>query len=83
MQAGLKGRLSLDSVSLAPNPRLNGPGWLNQALGVVSTLPVTALAFVCHYNVHPLVNAAAMHLSCRTPAHVAFLLGLHLHPAGC
>ena len=84
VQAGLKGRIGLGSISLLPNPDLNGPGWLNQALGVISTLPVIALAFVCHYNVHPLVGLGFMNSHARSvhPRSVAPAQCLHLrHPA--
>ena len=53
--AGLQGRLA--NVSWLPNPDLTGPDVKDKVLGVFSTLPVIALAYVCHYNVHPLVGA--------------------------
>lgn len=52
--AGLQGRLT--NISWLPNPDLTGPDIKDKVLGVFSTLPVIALAFVCHYNVHPLVR---------------------------
>lgn len=51
--AALQGELA--SISWLPNPDLTGPDVKDKILGVFSTLPVIALAYVCHYNVHPLV----------------------------
>ena len=53
--AGLQGRIQ--GVSLWPNADLTGPSALDQIRGVFSTLPVIALAYVCHYNVHPCAPA--------------------------
>ncbi|CAK0780575.1 hypothetical protein CVIRNUC_005099 [Coccomyxa viridis] len=52
--AGIQGRIQ--GVSLWPNADLTGPSALDQIRGVFSTLPVIALAYVCHYNVHPLMR---------------------------
>jgi amino acid permease len=52
--AWLQGRIC-NIFWLLPNPDLTGPAVLDKILGVFSTLPVIALAYVCHYNVHPLV----------------------------
>lgn len=52
--AALQGDLA--SISWLPNPDLTGPDIKDKILGVFSTLPVIALAYVCHYNVHPLVT---------------------------
>jgi len=49
--AGIQGRIQ--GVSLWPNTDLTGPSVLDQVEGVFSTLPVIALAYVCHYNIHP------------------------------
>ena len=49
--AGIQGRMQ--GISLWPNADLTGPSALDQIRGVFSTLPVIALAYVCHYNVHP------------------------------
>ena len=49
--AGIQGRIQ--GVSLWPNADLTGPSALDHIRGVFSTLPVIALAYVCHYNVHP------------------------------
>lgn len=53
--AGVQGHIS-NIYWLLPNPDLTGPGILDKIIGVFSVLPVIALAFVCHYNVHPLVR---------------------------
>ncbi|CAL8468634.1 g8174 [Coccomyxa elongata] len=52
--AALQGDLT--SISWLPNPDLTGPDIKDKILGVFSTLPVIALAYVCHYNVHPLLR---------------------------
>ena len=49
--AAVQGRIQ--GVALWPNADLTGPSALDQVRGVFSTLPVIALAYVCHYNVHP------------------------------
>jgi len=49
--AGIQGRIQ--GVSLWPNTDLTGSSVLDQVKGVFSTLPVIALAYVCHYNIHP------------------------------
>lgn len=49
--AGIQGRIQ--GVSLFPNTDITGSSVLDQVRGVFSTLPVIALAYVCHYNIHP------------------------------
>ena len=48
---GIQGRIQ--GVSLFPNKDITGTSVLDQVRGVFSTLPVIALAYVCHYNIHP------------------------------
>ncbi len=67
--AGLQGRLG--NISWLPNPDLTGPELKDKVLGVFSTLPVIALAYVCHYNVHPLVGHP-LSLPCYTIPSTAF-----------
>ena len=64
--AGIQGRIQ--GVSLWPNADLTGPSALDQIRGVFSTLPVIALAYVCHYNVHPCAPPRALTAPDQPPA---------------
>ncbi len=64
--AGIQGRIQ--GVSLWPNADLTGPSALDQIRGVFSTLPVIALAYVCHYNVHPCAPPRALTAPDQLPA---------------
>ena len=64
--AGIQGRIH--GVSLWPNADLTGPSALDQIRGVFSTLPVIALAYVCHYNVHPCVPPEPLTAPDQSPA---------------
>lgn len=73
--AGLQGRLR--GVALLPNPDITGPSVLDQPRGVFSTVPVIALAYVCHYNIHPcaaLPASSSILMACCGQMHLRWRL---------